>query len=441
MNKFNKLHKLLMEDLGAEIMDADFDMHEFLQKKKVQKDTFVFNEGEFERAFRRAWNPEQTRKMRYFYPGIHNIQEMKDIYKEILTAPNPKTAYKIWTRIATDGFLFQLMWQLGYDCSYSDKNQTLTFVPHVASESVIKENSVYDAKRDFHSYYYIPNQEQVYNRAIKELQKENMKIKQGDLERMAGKIAREIATFHLFEDEEDYELSFWDEYAQTVNDYKFRGIIKEDVNLAPHVKKMQGYWKKDSNPQRLIKSIDNPDKLINRWLAAIKIGWTYAAEEFEKAIRERGLLTDEEIAEKKSKYSLDDEVKVPERSKDEQRNLSSWTTRSVYLALQKICEERNYKFELKHSKNWNAVTDTGKEMMARNGRAWTVGYELVVTNEGGTGREVHYDLDVVTNEGGGLYGYVWGMAQTWRPTSLKQLIYDMQDSFDRDFEGKKQWNW
>ena len=79
--------------------------------------------------------------------------------------------------------------------------------------------------------------------------------------------------------------------------------------------------------------------------------------------------------------------------------------------------------------------------MARNGRAWTVGYELVVTNKGGKGREVHYDLDVVTNEGGGLYGYVWGMKQTWKPTSLKQLIYDMQDSFDRDFEGKKQWNW
>lgn len=305
--------------------------------------------------------------------------------------------------------------------------------------SIIKEN-VYDAKRNFYSYRYEPTEEQIYNRAVKEVQKtEN--VKQEDVEKLAKKITKNLMLMKSFRDEDDYNDTFWDEYAQTVNDYKFRGIIKEDVNLAPHVKKMQAYYKKDSDPKRLIKSIDNPDKLINRWLAAIKIGWKYAAEEFEKAIRERGLLTDEQIAEKKSQYSLDDSIKVPERSKEEERNLSSWTTRSVYLALQKICEERNYKFELKHSKNWNAVTDTGKECMARNGRAWTVGYELVVTNEGGKGREVHYDLDVVTNEGGGLYGYVWGMKQTWKPTSLKQLIHDMQDSFDVDFENKKRYGY
>lgn len=305
--------------------------------------------------------------------------------------------------------------------------------------SIIKED-VFNAKRDFHSYRYEPTEEQIYNRAVKEVQKtEN--VKQEDVEKLAKKITKNLMLMKSFRDEDDYNDSFWDEYAQTVNDYKFRGVIEEDVNLAPHVKKMQGYWKKNSDPQRLIKSIDNPDKLINRWLAAIKIGWQYAAEEFEKAIRERKLLTDEQIAEKKSQYSLDDSVKVPERSKEEERNLSSWVTRSVYLALQKICEERNYKFELKHSKNWNAVTDTGKECMARNGRAWTVGYELVVTNKGGTGREVHYDLDVVTNEGGGLYGYVWGMKQTWKPTSLKQLIHDMQDSFDVDFENKKRYGY
>lgn len=110
--------------------------------------------------------------------------------------------------------------------------------------NIIKED-VFNAKRDFHSYCYEPTEEQVYNRAVKELQKENMKIKQGDLERMAGKIAREITTFRLFEDEEEYELCFWDEYAQTVNDYKFRGIIKESKIIKEDVDidHIINYWR------------------------------------------------------------------------------------------------------------------------------------------------------------------------------------------------------
>lgn len=414
---------------------------------KESTDTqYVFDEVEFDRAFRRAWTSSDTQKMKQYFRKGMTVQEIKNIYRELcqkVSDGDYKGAYRAWTRVLTSGFLFRLMWELGYDCvvpnKFNGNNLEIKFTPHVASSSTIKED-VFNAKRDFHSYYYIPTEEQVYNRAVKELQKENMKIKQGDLERMAGKIAREITTFHLFEDEEDYELSFWDEYAQTVNDYKFRGIIKEDVNLAPHIKKMQAYYKKDSDPHRLIKSIDNSDKLINRWLAAIKIGWTYAAEEFEKAIRERKLLTDEEIAEKKSKYSLDDSAKVPERSKEESKNLQGYE-RPIFLFMQKLCEERNYTFEIKRLER--ATTDTGKEAMSRNGRAWTLGYELIVTNKGGQGREVHYNFDIVTNEGidAPIYGYVWGQKQTWKPTSFRQLRYDMQDSFDIDFEGKKQWNW
>lgn len=311
------------------------------------------------------------------------------------------------------------------------------------------QSNVFDVRAWHQGVIYQPTKQQIAERVHKEMDNDfdcihNWNIPPEIVVKLADKVVEKLysySSYHSWQDEDDFNDCLYDNWAEVVNDYRYSNVIKEDVNLAPHVKKMQAYYKKDSDPHRLIKSIDNPDKLINRWLAAIKIGWTYAAEEFEKAIRERGLLTDEQIAAKKSKYSLDDEVKVPERSKDEQRNLSSQTTRSVYLALQKICEERNYKFELKHSKNWNAVTDTGKEMMARNGRAWTVGYELIVTNKGGTGREVHYDLDVVTNEGGGLYGYVWGMQEYWKPTSLKQLIHDMQDSFDVDFEGKKRWGW
>lgn len=288
------------------------------------------------------------------------------------------------------------------------------------------------------TYFYQPTEQQIYNKALKELRRE--KISQEDKEGLAKKIVSELLKLKTFRDSDDFEDYFWDEWAQVLNDYKRNNVVKEDVNLAPHVKKMQAYYKKDSNPQRLIKSIDNPDKLINRWLAAIKIGWTYAAEEFEKAIRERKLLTDEEIAEKKSKYSLDDSAKVPERSKEESKNLQGYE-RPIFLFMQKLCEERNYTFEIKRLEG--ATTDTGKEAMSRNGRAWTLGYELIVTNKGGQGREVHYNFDIVTNEGidAPIYGYVWGQKQTWKPTSFRQLRYDMQDSFDIDFEGKKRFGY
>lgn len=420
-------------------MEKDIFTKTYLNLIKESTDTqYVFDEVEFDRAFKRAWTRDDTQKMKQYFRRGMTVQEIKDIYRELcqkVSDGDYKGAYRAWTRVLTSGFLFRLMWEMGYDCVVPNKingnNLEVKFTPHVACESV------YDAKRDFYSYRYEPTEEQIYNRAVNEVRKEE-NVKQEDVEKLAKKITKNLMLMKSFRDEDDYNDTFWDEYAQTVNDYKFRGIIKEDVNLAPHVKKMQGYWKKDSDPQRLIKSIDNPDKLINRWLAAIKIGWTYAAEEFEKAIRERGLLTDEEIAEKKSKYTLDDSAKVPERSKEESKNLQGYE-RPVFLAMQEIAEERNYTFEIKRLDR--AQTDTGKEAMSRNGRAWTLGYELIVTNKGGQGREVHYNFDIVTNEGGGLYGYVWGQKQTWKPTSFRQFKYDMQDSFDIDFEGKRRYGY
>lgn len=54
--------------------------------------------------------------------------------------------------------------------------------------------------------------------------------------------------------------------------------------------KMRNYRAKGSDPERLVNSIKDHQKLIARWGVAIMIGWTEAAEVFEKKIRQKYLL-------------------------------------------------------------------------------------------------------------------------------------------------------
>lgn len=202
-------------------------------------------------------------------------------------------------------------------------------------------------------------------------------------------------------------------------------------NLAPHIKKMQAYAKKYSDPERLVKSIDNPDKLINRWLAAIKIGWKEAASVFEWEIKHRNLLTQEEIDEKKNQISVDDTLKIQKRDDE---GWSTGYTRPIYKFLIQLCEERNYTFKF-DDKSYGATTYEGRESMSRNGRAWTIGYKFTIQDK--IGKIKRYYFDVVTSEScdGGIYGYVWGN-NPFQRTSLKEFKENVIRTFDSDFENK-----
>lgn len=58
-------------------------------------------------------------------------------------------------------------------------------------------------------------------------------------------------------------------------------------NSAKHMDKMEGYMKKGSDPKRLIATIKDDNKLINRWYAGVKLGWDAAILEFGKAVESR----------------------------------------------------------------------------------------------------------------------------------------------------------
>lgn len=115
---------------------------------KESTDTqYVFDEVEFDRAFKRAWTSSDTQKMKQYFRKGMTVQEIKNIYRELcqkVSDGDYKGAYRAWTRVLTSGFLFRLMWELGYDCvvpnKFNGNNLEVKFTPHVASASTIKES-------------------------------------------------------------------------------------------------------------------------------------------------------------------------------------------------------------------------------------------------------------------------------------------------------------
>lgn len=172
-----------------------------------------------------------------------------------------------------------------------------------------------------------------------------------------------------------------------------------------HIAKMKAYFNKRSDPERLVKSIKDDNKLVARWIAAIKIGWEEAISVFGYAITDRKLLTKAEIVAYTEKYKADDE-KVDDSDmkrldKETKKIAESWITKSVYKYFESLTD---YTITWKEAFK-NAKTKAGKDAMSRNGRAWTEGF--IVTVEKGD-KSIDVTFDVVTDEGGGLYGYVLG---------------------------------
>lgn len=92
-----------------------------------------------------------------------------------------------------------------------------------------------------------------------------------------------------------------DEIQDILDKYANIGVnpnLRHDLTSKPtgsHYMKMEGYKKKGSKPERLVSSIKDKEKLINRWNAAIDLDWKEAEEVFRQAIIDRGYYTDEEL--------------------------------------------------------------------------------------------------------------------------------------------------
>lgn len=71
--------------------------------------------------------------------------------------------------------------------------------------------------------------------------------------------------------------------------------FKSPVEEHTHYNKMEAYKKKGSNPQRLVNSIKNKQKLIIRWWVAVMEDWLDCALVFRDEIVKRGYATEDEL--------------------------------------------------------------------------------------------------------------------------------------------------
>lgn len=170
-----------------------------------------------------------------------------------------------------------------------------------------------------------------------------------------------------------------------------------------HIKKMKDYFNKHSDPERLVKSIKDDKKLVARWIAAMKINWPEAVSVFGYEIERKKLLTKAEIVAYGEKYKGEDEQvddsDMKRLDKETKKIADSWITKSLYKYFDSLTDyEITWKEAFK-----NAKTHAGEEAMRRNGRAWSEGFIVTVTKGD---KSFDAAFDVVTNEGGGLYGYV-----------------------------------
>ena len=167
-----------------------------------------------------------------------------------------------------------------------------------------------------------------------------------------------------------------------------------------HIDKMKGYFNKHSDPERLVKSIKDDKKLVARWIAAMLISWPEAVSVFGYEIENRKLLTKAEIVAYTEKYKDQkvDDSDMKRLDKETKKISESWITKSVYKYFESL---KDYTIEWKEAFK-NAKTSEGKAIMNRNGLAWTEGFIVTVT-KGDKSKDITFDI--VTNEGGGLYGY------------------------------------
>ena len=75
----------------------------------------------------------------------------------------------------------------------------------------------------------------------------------------------------------------------------FHNVIEDGQKFGKHKEKMAGYMKKGSKPERLVSSIKDNIKLINRWKAAVVLEWDDAIKIFGEAVVDRTNFTLEHL--------------------------------------------------------------------------------------------------------------------------------------------------
>lgn len=191
----------------------------------------------------------------------------------------------------------------------------------------------------------------------------------------------------------------WTEYAPGKFDWRNR---KAKTNAQPSERKsVETKSATKSNPEAAKKVLDFLQLSNNKFNDITKVGalktdkgnWSLSYDGHDVCIVGGNSLSEKTLK--------DAGVKIEEKKVDKntEKIANSWITKSVYKYFNSL---KDVKVEWIESFK-DAKTQGGRWAMNRNGRAWTEGFVVKVAN-GGKEREITFDI--VTNEGGGLYGYV-----------------------------------
>lgn len=212
---------------------------------------------------------------------------------------------------------------------------------------------------------------------------------------------------------------------EVYNESKERDLSKYS-NFEPSkrdLEKMKYYYSKNSNPNQVASSIKNLDKCLSRFFIAEVLNWKSCSQAlYERAIDlaldEGGFPYEDEVREvlgslkvQAKSYKMDDVYKVDTLSDDK----SISTMRRYFSKTLDVLTKYKIPFQLNNRK----PTSSERYMDGRNGRRWTIAYDLVMKMP--NGKEVTVQIANHTNEGGGSYGVCY-FGQDYNQTQLASII-------------------
>ena len=203
-------------------------------------------------------------------------------------------------------------------------------------------------------------------------------------------------------------------------------LLSKYSNFEPSkrdLEKMKYYYSKNSNPNQVASSIKNLDKCLSRFFIAEVLNWKSCSQAlYERAIDlaldEGGFPYEDEVREvlgslkvQAKSYKMDDVYKVDTISDDK----SISTMRRYFSKTLDVLTKYKIPFQL----NNREPTSSELYMDERNGRCWTIAYDLVMKMP--NGKEVAVQIANHTNEGGGSYGVCY-LGQDYNQTQLASII-------------------
>lgn len=166
-----------------------------------------------------------------------------------------------------------------------------------------------------------------------------------------------------------------------------------------HINKMKEYFNKMSDPYTLIRTIQDPRKLVSRWLAAKAIGWREAKNAFEKAIMGRGILDRDQIIEYEDTFEHKNKLEKYDTDVDKLRNMDKEFKRimpSLFSYIRSLHVKYNYRYL------GSPVNDYSYKQLQKHDDYTINGHELTVGNA-----VIQFDLLIIEKPAGVTLSYIY----------------------------------